>query len=1216
MVIQMSRRLTASFRFLLSLLVVGIRLSSLGISGPVRAQSPEPSQSAAASEQSEASAEATRLNGEVLRLLGEGRFAEAVPQAERALTIRKQVLGVKHPLYAQSLNNLAMIYLNLDDYARAEPLLTENRSIIAEVFGKENVQYGKNSINLGLLYWNKGDYVRCEPLFIEAAAIIKETLGTKHPLYATSLSNLAMMFQRTGDYGRAERHYVEVVAIAKEAHGTKHNEYAKSLNNLAVLYQKMGAYGRAEPLFVEALAIRKEVLGPKHPEYGLSLGNLAELFRNMADYARAEPLYLEALSIRKDVFGVKHGAYAASLNNLGLLYVDMGDYARAEPRFVEALAIRKDVLGEKHSEYAQSLGNLGYLYWNMGDYGRAEPLFVAALSLRKEVLGVKHPDYALSLGNLATLYQSRGDYARAEPISREACSIQKLVHGARHPMFATSLSNLALLYQEMGDRGRSEPLYEEVLSIQKEVFGAKHPAYALTLNNLAEIYRSRGEYGRSETLYVESLSVRKEVLGPRHPDCAQSLGNLADLYRMMGDHRRAEPLLVEALSIHKESLGVRHPDYATSLNNLAKVYQETGEYARSEPLLVEAAAVYRDMLGAKHQYYAQSLQNLAELHQCSGDYARAGPLHLEAVEITLANLASASVIQSERQQLAMGSELRHHLDGLLSTAVASGDFAEEAYAAVLRWKGAVLDRQQTGRRLRMTGDPRVVELLERLQSTAGRVATAALAVPAPPQQAVWRKQIDRWTAEKERLEAELSARSTAFRNRRAAAARTPADVRRALADGQLLIDCLEFSRLFRVGPGKPPRFERHLAAFVLRRDRSVELIDLGPTAAIAANVDTWRQSLGAGDEAAAAATKLKDQVWRPLAPHLGDVQMVLISPDGALARFPMGALPGKQPGTFLLEDVGLVIVPIPQRIADSPQSRIDEAPTLLTLGDVDYGRGSDSPSPADVAMRGNEAAFAPLEGAARESEAIDSLFARSFADGRIRTLRQGRANESEFRAAASQSRYLHLATHGYFAPPQVRSALSIDESESSADDFEVRLGGAREVAGFHPGLLSGLALAGANRPPEAGRDDGILTALEAAELDLDGVELVTLSACETGLGATAGGEGLLGLQRAFQTAGARHVVASLWKVDDEATAVLMRLFYENLWLKKLSIAESLRQAQLSVLRRPELIASGTARGLGAAKPLLGGAAAAEVKSPSGRTDASRWAAFQLSGSRP
>jgi CHAT domain-containing protein len=124
-----------------------------------------------------------------------------------------------------------------------------------------------------------------------------------------------------------------------------------------------------------------------------------------------------------------------------------------------------------------------------------------------------------------------------------------------------------------------------------------------------------------------------------------------------------------------------------------------------------------------------------------------------------------------------------------------------------------------------------------------------------------------------------------------------------------------------------------------------------------------------------------------------------------------------------------------------------------------------------------------------------------------------------------------------------------------------------EVRGVHPGLLTGLALAGANRGGAAPadihslRDDGIMTAIEVASLDLSKVELALLSACETGLGETAGGEGMIGLQRAFQVAGAKTVIASLWKVDDTATHKLMEQFYRNLWEHKMGKLEALQEAQ-------------------------------------------------------
>ena len=149
------------------------------------------------------------------------------------------------------------------------------------------------------------------------------------------------------------------------------------------------------------------------------------------------------------------------------------------------------------------------------------------------------------------------------------------------------------------------------------------------------------------------------------------------------------------------------------------------------------------------------------------------------------------------------------------------------------------------------------------------------------------------------------------------------------------------------------------------------------------------------------------------------------------------------------------------------------------------------------------------------------LFVRRFPGEPARLLERGEATAESFSRVAAKARWVHLATHGYFAPPSLVSGLNPTPDgpgkpalrRNAIDPF-----GGRGVVGFHPGLLSGVAFAGANRTHESGFNQGILTALQVAALELSGVELVTLSACETGLGRSFGGEGLLGLQRAFQEA--------------------------------------------------------------------------------------------------
>jgi CHAT domain-containing protein len=190
----------------------------------------------------------------------------------------------------------------------------------------------------------------------------------------------------------------------------------------------------------------------------------------------------------------------------------------------------------------------------------------------------------------------------------------------------------------------------------------------------------------------------------------------------------------------------------------------------------------------------------------------------------------------------------------------------------------------------------------------------------------------------------------------------------------------------------------------------------------------------------------------------------------------------------------------------------------------------------------------------------------------VRQWSGAKASTARLLADLPEARWAHLATHGFFADQKFRSVLQLDEKLYERRGFwDGPPPGAR-----NPLVLSGLVLAGANLPAKKGDpldegDGGILTAEVIAGLPLHRLELVVLSACETGLGRVAGGEGVFGLQRAFHLAGAKSVVASLWKVDDQATAALMVLFYDKLWREKKTALAALREAQLTLYHHPERI---------------------------------------------
>ncbi len=262
---------------------------------------------------------------------------------------------------------------------------------------------------------------------------------------------------------------------------------------------------------------------------------------------------------------------------------------------------------------------------------------------------------------------------------------------------------------------------------------------------------------------------------------------------------------------------------------------------------------------------------------------------------------------------------------------------------------------------------------------------------------------------------------------------------------------------------------------------------------------------------------------------------------------------------------------------------------------------------------GDQGGWRSLPGTAREVDAVAKLAGSR----RLLALRGTDASGRRLLDELPRARWTHIATHGFFADPSIPSILQPDPKLFAFD-------GRQRVAGLrNPLALSGLVLAGANRPsaaaPQADQAVGdlgsIVTAEAIAGLPLQDLDLVVLSACETGLGLVGGGEGVFGLQRAFHLAGAHNVVASLWKVDDQATAALMAIFYDQLWRQGKPPIEAMRAAQLTLYHHPELAGElARARGTPDFDKLVQRPAPVPGGGPGPRrADAKDWAAFVLSG---
>ncbi len=1006
-------------------------------------------------------------------------------------------------------------------------------------------------------------------------------------------------FLGAGKLAEATTEIQAAVTIERGVYGDQHDQVLANMNTLAELYE-------LREQFADSLAVHSEV------QVGLTK-RFGEAHWKVTD-ARiaAEDCQRRAKLSGPDRKRLREAVTASQA--MDQFYAE-DQFAAALEKAEFVVQRRREILGEQNSTYALSLAKLALVHSRLGHYEEAESLYDIARVIESETLGKQHPEYATTLSNLAVQCDDAGEFAKAERLYLEAKEIRRQTLSEQSSDYATSLNNLAVHYDLLADFTKSEPLYLKAVEIKLQILGELHQDYMTSLNNLGRHFLTRGELAQAEPRLVKAMELRKQVLGEKHAQYAGSLNSLGLLYQAQGKFEQAEKLFEQAREILKERLGEKHANYSTTLGFLANLHNAKGEFAKAESQYREVLALRQAALGDQHPDVAtvRSRLSLSLLHQNKTDEARS--LATQAAEVTRRHVDAVASIQSDRQQFATARQSYVALDALLSILVRIGSATDSEYNEILQAKGRVWQRQRDSRETAraVTQQPELAKLVNELRSLAARRAQLMLNVPSPKNVEEWRRRLEEVTQQQESLERELSEKSVELRNLRKPV--SPADVRSVLPADAVLVDVFEYLHV--LTPSVEPSaamHERRLVAFVVRHDvPGVALVALGPVSPLSRAIDTWRQSFGKLPEAQAAARLLRQKIWEPLEPHLNGVGLVLLSPDGVVGRFPLLALPGRMPDTYLLEDVSLAVVPcamaLPRMLVeDSSAPRIEVAGQLLIAANIDYDAAAPAPTAPPTRKFGRQLAavrgadwkgFTPLAATRGELASIEKLYGDSFGSNGLTLLEGTEAREQRFCEEAVRHKYLHIATHGFFAPSALKSALH--DSEEQARSAPLSSSTVSQFIGYPPGLLSGIALSGANRDPEPDREDGILTASEVENLDLRGVQLAVLSACETGLGEVAGGEGQLGLQRAFQVAGAQTVVASLWPVSDTATRTLMERFYENMLRKEnpLGTLEALREAQLWMLRE------GQDRGL----VRIDKTAAGESK----RSPPFYWAAFVLSG---
>jgi CHAT domain-containing protein/tetratricopeptide (TPR) repeat protein len=1169
------------------------------------------------------------------RLRREGKLTNAAEAGEKLLTIERQRLGEAAPGVLSLLQWLASVYEENGNWAAAE---ARRRDCVAWL-----------EKQLGANHWET----------IHARVVLNNIAGLKF-LTAAQRTQLDVAFtasDQAHDLAGAGK-LAEAIPRAKQAVdiyggilGKGHADYATSLYNLGELYRIAYEYDLAARHYEEALEIRRALFGEMHPACGQVLNGMGQLATVTFQFEQAERLLRRGLEIAKNAFGERSANYASALQNLADLFRESQYFAKAEPLYRNALEIRFEVLGTRSSDYVVTLNNLADCLYGVGRLDEAETLLMQALELWPHVEGGLTGDMAATLNNLAMIYAGRGD-RRAIDFLSQGLEVTRNIRGKDHPAYAAALENFADIGIRLDYFFEVESLYQQANAIREKQFGLDHPEYAKGLTRLGALYALSGRWGEAETLYLQAIAIRRSRLGASHPLTAETLCALGLLYGQMGAKDQSAALLLESLE------AIRQWEESVSI-----ILNEQEQIA----------------LSRQYQLYVDHYLSCQLDGSRNGDAAFGAVLNWKGA--TLVRQRAARVVQGSQDLAPLFSDLRHVVqnwtalvrasavggDAALSERIdalamerrrleeelfrqsavfrdASADVAPDDIRAVIPPGTVLVSYSIFDRSVSTDLEPRGA-LGARLNVENGNLVVTEL-IEGGAAALDGRLQVDDVVlalAEGDKPFVSIEGMTLEDAGKLIpGAVGTILRIKVRRLDAQGVAQELEFS-VVRTAPRLQRKMEwssvSSLVAFVVRPGHEIVMVDLGEMEPIERQIDRWRSSYGASSEALEAGQVLRERLWAPLESALGDAATVLVSTDGALGRLPMAALPGREPGTYLIEDYRLALVPVPRLIPELlAQGRGDEGleRELLLVGGIDYDRREAAeglPASRDeglmaiavsrgaVRQTAQGLRWRSLPGADGEASAIEDLFSsqNGAVEYDVARLAGAAATEEQFRALAPTSRILHLATHGFFAPEERRSALEADEPEEGAP-----LSGGFQVSekpgyvGFPPGLLSGLVLAGANDPPELPDDpaafaslpeDGILSAEELAFLPLGDVELAVLSACETGLGEVAGGEGLLGIQRAFQISGVRTTVASLWKVDDAMTQRLMTALYRNVLEHQQSYLDALRNAQLEMLRelrdpkrRDALIADAFR---GADDPV--DAAALERGAPY------LWAAFTLSG---
>jgi CHAT domain-containing protein/Tfp pilus assembly protein PilF len=971
----------------------------------------------------------------------------------------------------------------------------------------------------------------------------------------------ALTFQKRNDFvGAAERHLKALLECRKL--GTETLFEARSLNDLGVVALRSGEVSKSDDYFRQSLAIKEKII-PDSSDMASTVNNIGAVAWQRGDLDTAHKYYLRSLAVQQKL-DPQSPSTALTLGNLGLLYSDTGDFVKAQEFSSQALAIREKLMPDS-SDLAGNLVNLGSIAVLQGRLAQGEQYYRRALAI-SEKLSPESIGVANSLNGLGLIAAYRGNSAEAEELNRKALLMQRRA-APSNPGIVRSLQTLGVAFAERGDLDRAEGYFTEALLLAQKIAPASL-ATAIIQTDLGDIALERNDLAEAEKYFRAALTIR-EKLAPASllvAACLDSLGRVAFQRR---DLNTAKSYYQRALSL-QEKLAPEGLDLADSLGNLGELARVRGQLLTARRYCRESLSILKK-LAPDSVSYAMSIGSLAENLAATGRPRAAESYYAQALDaFDRQTMQLGGTEETHSMFLAKYNRLYHDYIDLLAK--------QKEPAAAFH----VLERARARSLVELLAEAHIdirkgvdTSLLQQEQDLRFEInaglsrRTQILRQPDKDDKLpAINQEIENALSRYRDIEGQIRILSPNYAGLTQSRAVNTEEVQKTLLDADTLL--LEYS----FG-------EKHSYVFVVSTS-FIDAVTLPPRALIDSRArrlydlltarnhrvkgETEEQRharwMRAEQEYPAAVAKLSQTVLMPIANRLRAKRLLVVS-DGALQYIPFAILPEN------LEPGAANSLPL---IAKHEIVNLASATTLAVLRQQFAQR---SPAPKAVTVIADPVFDADDD---RLQLAVDRKTQAAHADPTRSPLTSDGADEDPGRRS---SREIGISDDGTFprlpftrheadaiytiaGPETADRILDFDANKSAAigqqlKDYRiVHLATHAMVNNDHP-ELSGLVFSLVDRQGKS--QDGFLRLLDIYNMELN-ADLVVLSACQTALGKQVQEEGFLGLTRGFMYAGSPRVLASLWNVDDEATAELMKRFYENMLKKGQRPAEALRSAQI------------------------------------------------------